>query len=103
MLLELSALQLLRKEEMISRGDDSIHAGPARHAVIRMDLKVAPGVVSEDQVGLVQADGETDLFPERHRPLKLTVVVSQEDELLHTDGLAGGALLFLARLRQRLG
>src|SRR5688500_20155131 len=67
-----------------------------------MDLEVAPGVIGEDEVGLVQADREAHLFAQRHRPLELTVVVSEKYEFLHADRLAGGALLLLARLGQYL-
>src|SRR5436309_7534962 len=87
---------------MIARGDDAIHAGPARDPMIGMDLVVAPRIVGEHEVGFVQADRAADLFTKLHRPLELAVVMAQEYELLHADRLAGGALLLLPDLGERL-
>src|SRR5687767_12957627 len=98
MLLELSVAQLTGKEEVIARGDDAVHTGPARDTVIRMDLVMTPRVIGEHQVRLVKTDGKADLFAERHRSLELAVVVPEEHEFLHADRRAGRALLFLARL-----
>jgi len=47
----------------------------------------------------VLADDAADLAAKLHRGLELAVLVAEEDEALHADRLAGGALLALARRR----
>src|SRR5438132_9785146 len=92
-------LELLGEEEMIARGDHAVETAPAGGAMVGVDLVVAPGVVREDGVGLVLADRAADLAAKAHRHLELTVLLPEKYELLHADGLARGALLALADLR----
>jgi hypothetical protein len=46
--------------------------------------------------GLVLADDAADRAAQAHPDLELTVLLHEEDEALHADGRAGGALLALA-------
>src|SRR5207245_10480012 len=99
MLAELPALQLLGKEEVVARRDDPVDRRPPRDAVVRVYLVMAPRIVREDKVRPVLADDAANLAAKLHRDLELAVLVAEEDEALHADRLAGGALLALARRR----
>src|SRR5437867_794570 len=67
-----------------------------------MDLVVPPGVVGEDDIGFVFADHPADVAAEIHGDLEFAVLMTEEDEALHADGLPGGALLSLAHRRHLL-
>src|SRR5438552_18636207 len=102
MLGELSVAQLLREEQVVARGDDAVQARPPRDPVVGVDLVGSPRSVGQHEVGPMQADRAADLFTKRHRPLELAVVMPQEYEVLDADRLAGGALLLLPDLGERL-
>src|SRR2546422_5041067 len=101
-----AAGQLLGKEEVVTRGDDPVEPAPPGHAVVGVHLVMAPWIIREDDLGLVLADDPAYLAAKIHGDLELAILVTQEDELLHTDRLAGRALLTLSRfshlLRRRL-
>ena len=83
---------------MVARRDDPVERRPSGDAVVGVHLVVPPGVVGEDDVGLVLADDAADLTAQGHRALELPVVVAEEHEVLDPDGLARRALLALARV-----
>src|SRR5256885_7771188 len=98
--------QLLREEEVVARRDDPVEPAPAGHAVVGMNLVMAPRIVREDELRLVLADDPAYLTAKIHSDFEFAILVTQEDEFLHADRLAGRALLALSRfghlLRRRL-
>src|SRR6267143_3158830 len=89
--------ELLGEEEVVPRRDDAVEPAPPRDAMIRVRLVVGPWVIREDHIGPVLADDAADLATKSHADLELAVLMSEEDEFLHPDRFAGGALLALSR------
>src|SRR3989475_2607804 len=89
--------ELLGEEEVVARRDDTVEPAPAGHAVVGVHLVMAPRIIREDDLGLVLANDPAYLAAKIHADLELAILVTQEDELLHTDRLAGRALLTLSR------
>src|SRR5439155_3232526 len=95
--------QLFGEEQMVARGDDAVERARPGNAMVGMDLVMAPGIVREHHVGLVLPDDPASFATELHRSLELAVLMPEEHEFLDPDGLAGGALFGLARLRHLRG
>src|SRR5438874_7220916 len=88
--------ELLREEEVIPGGDDPIERRPSRDPVVGVDLILAPGVLAEHEVRLVDADDLADLAAQVHADLELAVTVAEEDELRRARAPSGLLLFLLA-------
>ena len=84
---------LIRKEEMISGGHNTVDGSPAGGAVVGMDLIPSPRVVRDDDVGTVRADEGRHLSPHAHRVLEFTIDMTEEHDRRRAQGIGGCLLL----------